>query len=170
MASSLRIATLALLFSVFSFLPEAAAQDLSPRFGLGLGGVLSTEEGVGLNLNGRASAPVNSDFSVAIDLGLTGYVLGGRDSATYTFDPQVAAVVNLTPTEQYLPYLLAGLGAHLPLSDADDTSAGPVLHVGYGRVQPLQDSSLYYEINPGLLIGEEGVDFLIPVRVGLIFR
>ena len=172
MTSSFRLAAFLLTLGFWMLTAPAASaqQDLNPRFGLGVGGILSTEDGVGLSLRGRASAPVNGDFSVGLDAGFTGYVLGGGEEAVYVFEPQLSGIVSLTPSASYLPYLMAGIGAHLPVSNEERSVSGPVLHIGYGRVQPLQDSSLFYEINPGLLIGSEGVDVLIPVRIGLIFR
>lgn len=161
---------LAVLALLSAAVPTARAQaDLSPRFGLGAEALLSTEDGFGIGLRGRASAPVNADVSVALDLGLTGFIFGGRDDATYLFNPQLSAVINLPFREGHLPYLLAGLGAHLPFSDDGDSVSGPVIHLGFGRVQSLQDTSVFYEINPGLLIGENNVDLLIPVRIGIIF-
>ncbi|PSQ91541.1 MAG: hypothetical protein BRD52_07795 [Bacteroidetes bacterium SW_4_67_19] len=144
--------------------------DLTPRFGLGTQGLVSTEDGFGLGLRTRASAPLNADVSAAVDLGLTGFVFGGRDDAIYLFEPQVSLVVNLPSQGSRLPYLLAGVSGHFPLTRADRSESGPVIHLGIGRVQALTDSSLFYEVNPGLLIGEESVDLLLPIRIGLIFR
>ena len=62
------------------------------------------------------------------------------------------------------------LGDGTPLARADRSESAPVIHLGIGRVQALTDSSLFYEVNPGLLIGEESVDLLLPIRIGLIFR
>ena len=164
------LAVLALLLSVRPGTAEAQSNDLSPRFGLGMQGLVSTEDGFGPGLRLRASAPINADVSAAVDLGLTGFVLGGADDAIYLFEPQVSAVVNLPPQDGRLPYLLAGIGGHFPLANTDRSESGPVLHIGYGRVQALMDTSLFYEINPGLLIGDESVDLLLPFRIGLIFR
>lgn len=170
--SSLRSAFLGLCFLLLGTAGSARAQsgDLTPRFGLGTGALISTEDGFGLSLRGRASAPINADVSAAVDLGVTGFVLGGSNDAVYLFEPQLAAVVNLPPSGETLPYLLAGIGGHFPLANTNRSESGPVLHFGYGRVQALMDTSLFYEVNPGLLIGNDGVDLLLPFRLGLIFR
>ncbi len=158
-----------LLCAGLSLLPErGAAQDLSPRFGLGFNTVLSTEDGLGLGFRGRASAPVNADLSFAVDAGFVGFILEGRDDATYIFDPQVSAIVTL-PGVTSAPYILGGVGGYLPLNDRDQTNSGPTIHLGIGWVRALNETTLFYEVNPALIIGEEHVDFALPFRIGLIF-
>lgn len=160
----------ALLLGVLAAAPQTLqAQDLSPRYGFGLNGLLSTEDGVGIGLRTRVSAPVNTDFSVAVDLGLTGFILGGTEDAVSLFDPQISAIVNLPMRGNYLTYVLGGVGAHVPVSNPDDSEAGPTVHLGLGRVQTLTDTSIFYEVDPTLLIGGDSVDLLIPVRLGVIF-
>ena len=149
---------------------SSSSDELTPRFGLGAQGLASTVDGFGLGLRGRASAPLNADVSAAVDLGVTGFVLGGSDDAVYLFEPQVSMVVNLPSSSGRLPYLLAGVGGHFPLARADDSESGPVIHFGIGRVQALTDTSLFYEATPGLLIGDDSVDLIVPLRIGLIFR
>lgn len=149
----------------------APAQAQDPRFGIGFNALLSTADGLGLGFRGRASAPVNADLSLAVDLGFSGFVLEGRRNATYVFDPQVSAIITLPERRNQLPYLLFGLGAYVPIGEDDDgrRRSGPTLHGGMGWVQMLRETSLYYEINPGLVIAEERVDLAIPFRVGIIF-
>lgn len=149
-------------------LSPASAQELRPRIGMGVNGMVSTQDGLGIGFRGRVSAPVNADVSIAVDAGFTGFILGGRDQASYVFDPQVGAIVNLPGTTEQLSYLLFGVGAYVPMGETDSRS-GPTLHFGYGRVRVLQETSLFYEINPALIVGERRVDLAIPVRVGIIF-
>ena len=130
--------------------------------------MFSTTEGVGLSFRGRASAPVNADLSFAIDLGLTGFVLEGRDEASYVFDPQVSAIITL-PGIRTAPYLLAGVGAFVPIESENTSNSGPVVHFGVGWVRALNETTLFYEINPELVIAKEQVEFAFPIRVGLIF-
>jgi hypothetical protein len=66
-------------------------------------------------------------------------------------------------------YLLAGIGAFVPLTEASSNESGPSIHFGIGRVQLLQQSSFFYEINPAVVIGETKVEFVLPFRVGIIF-
>lgn len=151
--------------------PLAHGQDLTPRFGLGFNTTASTQDGIGIGMRLRGSAPVNQDLSFAIDLGLTGFIFEGRDEATYLVDPQISAIVSVPDTRpDRLTYFMGGFGAYLPF-DADDSNrdAAPTLHFGVGRVHLLTETSLYYEINPGLIIGEERVGFLLPIRGGVIF-
>lgn len=168
-----RLVSLALLSLALSLYaaPIAHSQDLTPRFGLGFNTTASTEDGIGIGMRLRGSAPVNQDLSFAIDLGLTGFIFEGRDEATYLVDPQISAIVSVPDTRpDRLTYFMGGFGAYLPF-DADDSNrdAAPTLHFGVGRVHLLTETSLYYEVNPGLIIGEERVGFLLPIRGGVIF-
>lgn len=149
---------------------EARAQELNPRFGVGANALLSTADGFGLGIRGRASVPVNADLSLAGDLGITAFILSGRQNADYIFDPQVSAIVSLPATRSRLTYVLFGMGGYIPAGGNDpDAASGPTIHGGLGWVIALQESSLFYEINPALIIRDEGVDVAIPFRVGVIF-
>lgn len=148
---------------------RAAAQELHPRFGLGFNTLLSTADGFGLGFRGRASAPVNADLSLAVDLGFTGFILEGRREASYVFDPQVSTIINLPFRRDRLTYVLFGLGAYVPVGDEDGGQSGPTLHLGVGWVHALSESSLFYEIDPAIIIGEDRVDLAFPIRIGLIF-
>ena len=156
----------------FSGPKESLAQlnGLETRFGVGLNTVLSVNNGFGLGFRGRVSSPVNSDFSLAIGVGFTGFVLRGRDEASFVFDPQLSGIINI-PEQGNLAqvYLLAGIGAFVPLTSASSNESGPSIHFGIGRVQSLAESSFYYEINPAVVIGETKVEFVLPFRVGIIF-
>jgi hypothetical protein len=165
----IRLLSLAiLLFASAVITPgTAAAQDMGMRFGIGFNGLVSTVDGVGVGLRTRLSTPVNPDLSFALDLGGTGFIFRGRDEATYVIEPQLSVIVNLPVQGQRLPYLLAGAGAYLPTSDR--TEAGPTLHLGYGFAHLLYETSIFYEINPALIVGRDRVHLAIPVRIGLIF-
>lgn len=158
-----------LLLCLAGAAPGAAAQDLTPRFGIGFNTLLSTADGLGMGFRGRASAPVNADLSMAVDMGFTGFVLRGRRDATYIFDPQVSAIINLPTRRNQLMYVLFGLGAYVPVGEGNDGQNGPTLHLGIGWVRALNESSFYYELDPALVIGEESVDLAFPIRIGLIF-
>lgn len=167
MLRTLRILLFALLLCTAAA-SSSFAQDTPPRFGVGLQSLISTEDGLGIGVHGRVSVPVNNDFSVALGGGFTGFVLEGRDEATYVFDPQIAAIVTLPYGTEPLTYFMGGVGAYVPFNgDAGD--GGPTLHAGVGRVWGLVDTSIYAEINPGLIIGESAVDLVIPLRFGVIF-
>jgi hypothetical protein len=144
------------------------AQAVNPRLGVGLNAMASTADGFGLGLRGRASAPINADVSFALDLGFTGFILGGRRDASYVFDPQASFIVSIPDASDRLSYLLFGAGAYVPMGDTNSRS-GPTIHAGYGRVHILQETSLFWEINPAIMIGETRVDLVVPLRVGVIF-
>lgn len=147
---------------------QAYSQDLSPRIGLGVNGMVSTADGIGIGFRGRVSAPVNADVSLALDAGFTGFLLGGRRDASYVFDPQFSVIVNLPQQRDQLSYLLFGAGAYVPMGTSS-SSSGPTIHFGYGRVRVLQETSLFYEIDPAIVVAESRVDLIIPVRIGIIF-
>jgi hypothetical protein len=145
------------------------AQPASPRLGLGLNGMLSTPDGLGFGFRGRASAPVNADLSLAVDVGFTGFVLQGRAGATYVFDPQLSAIVTLPPRGGRAPYVIGGLGAYVPFADARTSVSGPTIHLGGGWVHLLRETTLFYEVNPAVIIGERSIHLAVPARVGVIF-
>jgi hypothetical protein len=69
-----------------------------------------------------------------------------------------------------LTYFIGGLGAYIPFkSNADNPEAAPTLHFGLGRVHLLSETSIFYEFNPGLIIGRERIGLLLPIRAGIIF-
>jgi len=168
-----RLVSLVLIafLGAFGALSTAHSQDLNPRFGLGFNTSISTEDGIGIGMRLRGSAPVNQDLSFAIDLGLTGFIFEGRDEATYLADPQISAIVSV-PDERpdRLTYFMGGFGAYLPFSEnSTNRDAAPTLHFGIGRVHSLTETSIFYEVNPGLIIGQERVGLLLPIRAGVIF-
>jgi hypothetical protein len=152
---------------------QAQETALQPRFGGGgetslfLGNPSLLQNGIGIGVRGRVSFPLNADFSVAADAGLLGFLLGGRDNATYVFSPQVSGIVTF-PSAGQARYVVGGLGWYAPLGSAR-ASGGPALHGGMGWVTPLQETALFFELNPALVIGDAGVSFVIPARVGVIF-
>lgn len=150
--------------------PSVQAQESNTRFGLGANALLSTEDGLGLGVRGRVSAPLSDDLSLAADVGVTGFILGGTDDAVTVLDPQLSAIINLPQRHDRLDYVMAGVGAHVPISNPDRSESGPTVHFGYGRVYALQQNSLYWEINPALLVGTDSIDLLIPLRIGIILR
>jgi len=163
----------AFVCSLFLLSPpqQSQAQDMDTRFGLGFNSLISTGDGLGIGLRGRVSTPVNRDVSVAFDLGFSGFVLGGREDASYVFDPQLSAIVTLPESDNTAPYVLAGVGAYVPFGPnlSDDPLRGPTVHLGLGWVRALSETSLFYEVNPALVIAQERVGLSVPVRIGLIF-
>lgn len=150
--------------------PTAQAQPASePRFGFGFNTMLSTADGLGLGFRGRAATPLNADLSVALDLGLTGFILAGRDDASYVFDPQISAILTLPYTSNRAPYLIGGLGAYVSFAEDEDTDGGPTIHGGIGWVQRLNETTIFYEVDPALVVGAESVDLVFPFRIGVIF-
>ncbi|NND72006.1 MAG: hypothetical protein HKN43_10545 [Rhodothermales bacterium] len=144
------------------------AQDIDPRFGFGFNGLISTADGLGFGFRGRASAPVSPDLSFAIDLGTTGFFLGGFEGSTWVFDPQLSAIVTLDGITK-APYIIAGIGGYIPVADGSSGKGGPTLHGGFGYVKQLNETSLFYEVNPAIVIEKSEIELLIPFRIGVIF-
>ena len=146
-----------------------AGQPLSPRWGLGFNTMISSEEsGVfGFGIRGRASFPYNQDLSFAASAGFTGFVLSGYEDGSFVFDPQVSAIITLPSQGRFATYFLGGFGSYLTTSDSG--LSGITLHLGLGRVQLLNETTIFYEVNPALIIGSSRVGGAVPIRVGIIF-
>ena len=144
---------------------SASGQSMNPRYGLGFSLLASTTDGVGLGVRGRAAFPLNGNLSVAGDVGVTGFIFRGRDDAQYAFDPQVSLIVTL-PGSDRAPYVMAGVGAYITTSSAE---GGPFVHFGLGRAQLIGETSVYYEIDPAIVIENNDIQLTIPIRFGIIF-
>jgi len=150
--------------------PAQAQNQTTPlRYGIGFNVVLSGQEGLGLGFVGRASYPINADLSFAGEIGFSGFVLDGRDDAAYALQPQAMAIVTLPFSNARAPYLITGVGGFIVTNTNDDSISGPTIHLGLGWVRPLTDTTLFYEINPALVLGDSAVGVAIPFRVGFIF-
>jgi hypothetical protein len=153
---------------VMLFAIPATAQLANARFGVGFNTLLSSEDGFGLGFRGRISSAINADLSVALDLGISGFILNGRDDATYIVDPQASLIVTM-PGVDSASYLIGGFGAYINTSGDNKVLEGPTIHFGIGWVRPLRESVLFYEIDPALVIGKNDVGVAIPFRIGIIF-
>ena len=167
--ASLPLALRWLVAALFLVLPPSVrAQRSGPTLGIGFNTVLSAKQGLGIGFKVRAARAVNSDLSLAVGTGITGFVLAGRDDASYLFDPQFSAIVTVgsdRPDES--AYLIGGVGAYIPIKD--DYAGGPTIHGGMGWVRQLYETRLFYELNPQLIIGETAISIAIPFRIGVIF-
>jgi len=170
-----RLLPLALLLALAA--PGAAAQAYQPRFGAGfdvMGGLPGQDvvpEGLGIGVRGRISVPVNRDVSLAGDLGFAGFVLGGRDDAGYVFNPQLSVILSF-PRRETVRYLLGGFGGFIVSGDGDgftEPEGGPAIHLGLGWAFPLNETSLFIELNPSLVVGSEEATVVLPLRAGVIF-
>ncbi len=166
---SLRFALFTTALALLAWAPVVQAQTLTPRFGLAFQSILSLQDGLAIGFHGRAAAPINADLSIAFDLGAAGFVLEGRRNATYVVTPQLTAILNLPAYRDNATYIGAGFGYYAPVNRDDNTNGGPTFHVAYGWILGLRETSLYVEIDPALIVAQEGVSLALPVRVGAIF-
>lgn len=145
--------------------------SVPPRYGVGfdaavpLPGQDLVPSGPSIGIRGRVALPVNADVSVAASLGMAAHLFGGQDETRYVLNPQASVIVTL-PGEGTARYVLGGFGAFLPFSDG---GGGPALHVGAGWAIPLNETSLYVEANPSLVVGDSETTAVLAVRAGVIF-
>jgi hypothetical protein len=164
-----RLSCFLLVFGLLvSLTGPVQAQEKQSRFGLGIQVLGSTaSDNVGPGLHFRASTLLNSDISLAVGSGLTGFIFGGRDDAAFALDPKVSAIVSLPTERTQSTYVLGGIGAYVPFGDTD-TESGPTFNVGVGRAWLLKESSVFFEFSPGLLVGEKTTTLVVPLRIGII--
>lgn len=140
-----------------------------PRFGVGLQMMGTTvDNNIGPGFRFRTSVPINQDVSFGLGAGLTGYIFDGRDDAAYAFDPAASLIVTIPGTGQQRVYVLGGGGAYVPFG-ATSAPSGPTVHAGLGKVWLLNESSFFLEFSPGLFVGEEETNVILPLRLGVIF-
>lgn len=158
-------ALLVLLAALVAALP-AVAQTSPARIGAGIDAVIvpvragDVDPGVGLGVRGRVALPINADLSAAASAGLSANLAG---NAELTATPQVSLIVTLADRRKYL---LGGFGGFVPLSGG---GGGATIHAGIGTAVPLSETSLYFELNPALVVGSSETTVVIPARVGVIF-
>lgn len=153
---------------------DAAAQryyESPPRVGVGFDAISALLDqdvipnGPSLGLRARVALPVNRDVSVAAGLGLGAHLFEGADEARFVLNPQASVIVTL-PTRGSARYVFGGAGGLLPLGDG---GGGPTLHVGYGVAIPLTETSLFAEVNPQIVVGEDETVPVLAIRGGVIF-
>lgn len=171
----MRLPLLALAALVL-FPAPASAQAVRPRFGAGFDLVATppgqevVPEGLGIGVRARAAIPVNADLSFGADVGVIGFVLSGQDEARYILNPQISGILTL-PRARWAGYLLGGFGGMIPLSNdpINPIDGGFTIHAGIGWALPLNETSLYIEVDPSLIIGENSTTVALPLRAGVIF-
>lgn len=150
---------------------SAHAQTSPPRIGGGFDLTSAVWDqdlipnGPALGIRGRVALPVNPDVSVAASLGVAAHLFEGRNQAQTVLNPQASVIVTL-PSAGTARYLLGGFGGFLPLGGG---GGGPTIHGGIGWAIPLNATSLYVEVDPSLLIGEDQTTGVLSVRAGVIF-
>jgi hypothetical protein len=162
------IATIVLLWPLSAFLLQTGyAQNSRFVYGLGTGVVVNTDDGFGFGFRGRVSTPASADLSFAGDLGVSAYFLNGRKNSAFALEPQLSAIVTM-PGNQSAIYFMTGFGAYVSSGGSGGDHNGPTLHIGVGGAKPLNDGTLFYEINPAVIIKKDSIGLSLPVRVGII--
>lgn len=167
-----RLTLCAMLIGIAGAAFNSQAQDLNPRFGLGVGLVANpTDDGlsdddVGLAFRGRVSKPLNSDVSLAGTIGFYAFAFNGTETADYILNPEASLIVTLNGATRF-PYLLVGAGGLFP-TDGDE-GARFALHAGYGLAWPLTSVSAFAEVTPTMAFHRSGTTFVIPFAIGVIF-
>ena len=172
--SPARRALAALALCGLAWAGPAAAQSAMqpPRFGAGfevfgaLPGQTILPEGVAVGARLRAALPVNADLSVAADLGVGALLWEGAAEARYVLNPQTSLIVTLPGRGPNVRYVLAGVGGFLPLSGG---GGGTSLHLGVGTAVPLSATSIFFEFDPSLVVGQDETTGVHMARAGVIF-
>ena len=161
--------TAIILFGIVAFNP-ANAQIQMPRIGFGLNSAAGTQDPVvGMGFDARVSWPINQDFSIAGGTGVIGYVFQGREESSYFLTPQASAILTLDATNVKSPYFIAGVGGHFSIGSKDRSEdSGPTVHAGLGWTLLLQDTAIYLEISPTLIVARSSASALLPLRVGVV--
>lgn len=128
----------------------------------------TVDNNVGPGFRFRTAVPINQDVSFGLGAGITGYIFQGRDDAAYAFDPEASLIVTIPGTGRERVYVLGGGGAYVPFGETTATS-GPTVHAGLGKVWLLNESSFFLEFSPGLFVGQEETNVILPLRMGVIF-
>lgn len=163
-----RLSCLLLLLGFTMSLTKATHAQNQSRFGVGAQLLGSTaDDNVGPGIRFRVSTAINQDVSLAVGSGLTGYIFRGQDDASFALDPQVSAIVSFSTARTETMYVLGGGGVYVPFGDTS-TESGPTFHLGVGRAWLLKESSVFFEFNPGFLVGKETTSLVLPLRVGVI--
>ena len=164
----MRVLPLLLLCALYA---PAHAQSMTPRIGFGLSGTMTTDSDnpFGLGIHVRGSLPVNPDLSFAAGAGFTGFVLGGREDASYYATPHLVAIITLNSLNPRSPYVVFGGGGYLPVGGKEENrDGGPLLQGGMGWATSLQQTSIYLEVTPSLVIGKNASRIVMPVKVGVV--
>lgn len=147
--------------------------SVAPRIGVGFDlvglppGQDLFPEGVAIGVRGRVALPLNADLSVAGSVGAASTLLaGGTSDAEWLLSPQISLIVTTPLRGNSSRYFLGGFGGLMPLNG---DPGGFALHGGVGWAFPLRETSIYAELNPALVIGEEETTFAVPLRAGVIF-
>lgn len=146
---------------------SAHGQALRGRVGLQLKGS-SPQKSVAPGLHLDAQLPIAGGVALSAGGGFSAYLLKGRTKGTYTFHPEMALRVTLPSRSKGATTIFGGGGYHLPFGE-DPTGADPTAHLGVGRIWALRESVLFVDLTPTLLIREESVSVLLPLRAGIVF-
>lgn len=163
--SSRGVALVLLLFSVTG---EAYGQGwFRGRVGLQMEGS-TIEKSVAPGVHFDAKAQVAGRYSIIAGTGFAAYVLEGRRSGTYTFDPTLTLQITRPSRSLVANTFFVGGGAHYSFGDRGIGWA-PSAHLGVGRLWALRESTLFVDLRPTVIIREQGVSLRMPLRAGVVF-
>ena len=141
-----------------------------PRFGVGFDVVSAfypqstVPDGPSVGFRGRVALPVNADLSVAASLGAGAYPFASDSDARYLLNPQTEVIVMLPGAR--VRYLMGGFGGYVPVGGG---GGGTSIHAGVGWARPLSETSLFWEVNPALILADDAVLPVLAARAGVIF-
>jgi len=115
-----------------------------------------------------AKMHVGGQYSIIAGTGVATYVLEGRRSGTYTFDPTLT--LHVTRPSRSLGANTFSLGGGYHYSSGNrGIGWAPSAHLGIGRLWTLRESTLFVDLRPTVVIRKEGSSMRLPLRAGVVF-
>lgn len=145
----------------------ARGQELRGRVSLQLQGS-SNQASVAPGFHLDAQLPITGGLSLVGGAGLSAYLLEGRTRGTYTFDPEMTLKVTLPSRSKGATTVFGGAGYHIPFGPVVE-GGGPTLHLGAGRIWTLRESTLFVDLVPTVVVRQQSVAVLMPLRAGVVF-
>lgn len=145
------------------------AQALRGQISLQMAGsTIENSVGPGLHFDGKL--PLVAGLSAVGGAGLSAFILEGRSDGTYSFTPEVGLNYVMPSRSKGATTIFGGGGYHVPFgTGASISQGGPTIHLGTGRIRTLQESTLFVNLSPTLVIRRETTSYLIALRTGVVF-
>lgn len=126
------------------------------------------EESLAPGIHLEAKMQVAGRYSIIVGTGGAAYVLEGRRSGTYTFDPTLT--LQITRPSRSLGANTFSLGGGYHYSSGNrGVGWTPSVHLGVGRIWTLRESTLFVDLRPAVLIREQSLSMRLPLRAGVVF-
>lgn len=126
------------------------------------------EKSVAPGMHLDAKMQLGGQYSLVVGMGGAAYVLEGRRSGTYTFDPTLTLQITRPSRSLGANTFSVGGGYHYS-SGNQGIGWAPSVHLGIGRLWTLRESTLFVDLRPTAVIRGEGLSMRLPLRAGVVF-